>query len=411
MVRKLHALGLAAGLLMGFTFSCLSQETPTGPELTLKGALQCNAMCIPQEPKTEDHVIVMVAVDGSPEIAAKVKKVMDDFYPEAGLDADAAQKLDEQFGVQLKYFIAPDSPAKMPADLPAPGPKHYCHSAAPYAVTGAVYEKDGKKWIKATSYQALGLKGLNYPEKMLRPDKPFVMPDKEPLTIKINDSLTLNCIKVPPGKLYMDEPMYVAIRYVEQVPHMVTLTKAVYISEIPITQEIWEAVMGSNPSKVKGPQLPVENPPFVDITKFCQILSEKTGHKVRMPTAAEWEYMARVGTSNPGFPDKYRDQGLFREEGGKTPLPVKSKKPNAWGFYDLFTPWWELTNDRESYPPRHSETDPNNPPAGPKAMHVLFGIAGENWTINEREFEVNSGYASRKFRIAVETDAAAPTAQ
>jgi formylglycine-generating enzyme required for sulfatase activity len=406
MMSRLHALGLAAGILMSAAFSCLAQETPPGPELTLKGALQCNAMCIPQEPKTEDHVIVMVAVDGSPEVAAKVKKVMDEFYPDAGLDADAAQKLDEQFGIQLKYFIAPDSPAKMPADMPAPGPRHYCHCAAAYAVIGIVYEKDGKKWIKASSYQALGLKGLNYPEKMLRPDKPFVMPDKEPLVIKINDTIALNCIKMPSGKLLMDEPMYVAVRYVEQVPHMVTLTKPVYISEIPITQEIWEAVMGANPSKAKGAKLPVESPSFADIKKFCQILSEKTGRTVRMPTAAEWQYMARVGTSNPGFPDKYRDQGLFREEGGKVPLPVKSKKPNAWGFYDLFTPWWEMTNDRESYPPRHPETDPNFPPTG-KGMHVLFGIAGENWTINEREFEVNSGYASRKFRIAVEVEPAA----
>ena len=142
---------------------------------------------------------------------------------------------------------------------------------------------------------------------------------------------------------------------------MVTLTKPFYISEIPITQEIWEAIVGNNPSKTKDPKLPVENPPVADVDKFCQLLSEKTGRKVRLPTGAEWEYVARVGTSNPGFPEKYRDQGTFKDEGKRAPLPVKSKKPNAWGIYDLFSPWWVMTGDCEKYPshPRSTPTTPS----------------------------------------------------
>lgn len=380
--------------------------------LTIKGALQCNGMCVlSNEPKESDHVIVIVAVDGSPSIAARVKKVMDEFYPERGLDAAAAVKLNDAFDKNLKYFIAPNSPAAMPAAMPKTGvPGHYCHCAAPFAVTGTIYEADGKQWISVTKYQALNSANVGYPAKMLEPDRPFAMPEKRPFVLRINDKLSLNCIIIPPGKLLMDEPEFVAVRYVEQVPHLVGISRSVAISEIPITQEIWEAVLGSNPSRQKDPQLPVEfptkNPNFdyrADLAKFLEKLSAAAGHTVRLPTGAEWEYIARVGTSNPGFPQKYRDQGLFREDGRKLPLPVKSKKPNAWGFYDLFTPWWELTADASGYPSRQPEKDPLHP-VGPRGNHMLLGVAGDNWTITEREFEEFNDYTSKTFRVAVALD-------
>ncbi len=397
MSLKWRAVALVAGLFLSLGKSGYGQE---GPEVTIKGALQCNGTCV-AEPKLEDHAWVIVAVDGSPEIAAQVKKIMDEFYPEKGLDADAAKKLNDQFDKQLKFFIAPESTGKLPAGQVNPGPKHYCHCAVPHVVTGVVYEKDGKRWIKASKIEKAGLKGLNYPAKMLMPDRPFAMPDKQPLVLKIDDKLTLNCIKIPAGKSLMGEMMFVATRYLEQFPHEVTLTKPFYISEIPITQEFWEAVMGNNPSKTQGPQLPLENPTAADIDKFCQALSEKTGRKVRLPTGGEWEYVARVGTSNPGFADKYRDQGIFKEEGKRPPLPVKSKKPNAWGVYDLFSPWWEITGDRQMYPAHRAEVDPHYP-VGKDGMHMLLGVAGENWTISLREFEAYSSYTGKKFRIAVD---------
>ena len=263
-------------------------------------------------------------------------------------------------------------------------------------------EKDGKKWIRVTKVEQRGPK---YPGRMLAEDKPLVAADKEPIVLKIRDDLTLKCVRIPAGKALLGEPFYVAIRYQEEYPRLVTLTKGFYLAEIPVTQEIWEAVMGSNPSKVKDPRLPVQNPLFPDIDRFCALLSEKTGKKVRLPSGAEWEYAARVGTSNPGFPEKYRSQALLRDEGKKTPLPVKSKSPNPWGLYDLISPWWEVTGDKAKYPARQAEVDPRYPATG-KEHRTAMGVVGENWSISMQEFddETGLGYSSNRFRIAVDED-------
>lgn len=183
-----------------------------------------------------------------------------------------------------------------------------------------------------------------------------------------------------------------------------TLTKPFYLAEVPLTQEMFEAVMGANPSAIKDPLLPVENPTFADIDKFCRLLSEKTGRRVRLPTDAEWEYAARVGTSNPPFAEKFKDQNSSGTEGFKSPLKVKSKQPSAWGLYDMASCWWEITADRGMYNVRKSETDPSYPPRDVKAQRSGRGIVKEGWSIATHEFITEKGYAGQKFRIAAEMD-------
>jgi formylglycine-generating enzyme required for sulfatase activity len=196
-------------------------------------------------------------------------------------------------------------------------------------------------------------------------------------------------------------------RYQEEYPRLVTLTKPYYMAEIPITQEMWEAVMGNNPSKQKGAQVPVQNPLFPDVDTFCRILSQKTGHKVRLPSAAEWEYAARVGTSNPGFAQKYRDQNSGLPD-NKSVLPVKHKRPNAWGLFDMESCWWEITCDKAMYPVRKEEIDPVYPAASNHGSRCTMGYPKEDsgWTISMREFndETGLGYSSNKFRIVVEVE-------
>ncbi len=399
---------MAAGVLAWFAGSVHAQAPASRPtEITLLGSVFCNGACIP-DPKPADHIMVLYAIDGTPRVRAAVAEIMAKHYPRQGLDADAAQEVMNQFTAQLKFYISADSPA-----LAAAGnkPNHYCNPAAASAVTGIVEERDGRKWITAARIIPAKLK---YPEQMLAPDKPFTRSDVEPLLLAVTDKLTLKCVAIPPGKFLMGTPFYMWPYYAEEYPHLVTLTRPFYLAEIPVTQEIFEAVMGHNPSTIKDPQLPVQDPRFTDIQKFCQILSAKTGRKVRLPTDAEWEYAARVGTSNPGFAEKYQDQNSSGPNGFKVTLPVKSKKPNAWGLYDMASCWWEITGDRGMYNVRHSETDPQHPPpatdAGNKMQRSGRGILKDNWSIGTHEFIGEKGYAGQKFRVVVEAEqpAAAP---
>ena len=104
----------------------------------------CNGACIP-DPKADDHVMVVFAIDGTPEIRAEVDRIIKEFYPDRGLDGDAAQRLMDEFSARLKFYLAPDSPALSGARNT--GKNHYCQPAVASAVTGVITEKDGKKWI------------------------------------------------------------------------------------------------------------------------------------------------------------------------------------------------------------------------------------------------------------------------
>jgi formylglycine-generating enzyme required for sulfatase activity len=401
---RVAALILAGGVLSLTGLAHEIAPATAGTEVTIKGSMVCNGACIP-DPIADDHVMVVYAIDGTADIRVAVENIMAEFYPDKGLNGDAAGKLLNQFTARLKYYVSPDSPALQDAKTKK---NHYCMPAAAKAVTGIVSEKDGQRWITAIKIASTK---LNYPDKMLAPDKPFAMPAKEPLLLKINDKTTLKCVWIPPGRFLMGTPFYMWPYFMEEFPHMVTLTKPFYMSEIPITQAMYEAVMGNNPSTAKDPQLPVQDPPFADVRKFCQILSKRNRREVRLPTDAEWEYAARVGTSNPGFAEKYQDQNSSGSDGFKSPLKVKSKQPNAWGLYDMASCWWEISGDKGMYNVRHSEVDPHYPPVGPdtaKTVRSGRGILQAHWSICTHEFIREKGYAGHKFRVVVEAEATTP---
>lgn len=122
------------------------------------------------------------------------------------------------------------------------------------------------------------------------------------------------------------------------------------IGETPITQAQWVVVMGSLPEKQLSlgkayePNRPVVYVSYLDCEKFCEVLSERTGKKYRIPTGKEWEYACRAGTTTKYscLDEELKDHAVFDRE---RITDVKTKKPNPWGLYDMHGLVWEWTQD------------------------------------------------------------------
>jgi formylglycine-generating enzyme required for sulfatase activity len=166
------------------------------------------------------------------------------------------------------------------------------------------------------------------------------MPGSSSLTLDLGKGVTMKLALIRPGKFTMGSPDSEQDRRDKEGPqHEVVITKPFYMGATEVTQAQYEAVMGTNPSKYRGPTNPVENVSWEDAGEFCRKLSEKTGKAVRLPTEAEWEYACRAGTKTRfSFGDSDSDLGDYawcgRNSGGKT-NPVGRKKPNPWGLYDM----------------------------------------------------------------------------
>ena len=120
--------------------------------------------------------------------------------------------------------------------------------------------------------------------------------------------------------------------------HQVTLSDY-HIGQTEVTQELWEAVMGSNPSDFKGAKNPVNKVSWNDCQEFIRKLNSLTGANFRLPTEAEWEFAARGGNKSRGY--KYSGHknlgsvAWYEGNSGKKVHPVGSKSPNELGLYDM----------------------------------------------------------------------------
>ena len=185
---------------------------------------------------------------------------------------------------------------------------------------------------------------------------------------------------IPAGEFMMGSPGTESDRSDDETQHRVSITKPFYLGVTEVTQEQYQKVMGSNPSKFKGPQNPVETVSWADAVEFCGKLSampaEKTaGHVYRLPTEAEWEYACRSGTTMAyGFGDdasRLGDYGWFEGNSDSSTHPVGEKKPNAWGLYDMHGSLDEWCQVWHGAYPSGSATDPIGPTSG--SYRVLRG--------------------------------------
>ena len=165
------------------------------------------------------------------------------------------------------------------------------------------------------------------------------------------DDICFNMIYVESGKFFMgatDEQGEDAY-FNERPVHQVKITKPFYICETPITQDIWTVIQGSNPSYHEGANLPVECVSWIDIQSFLKNLNNIVGLKFRLPTESEWEYAARGGKKSKSY--KYSGSNIIDEvawyEGNSngTTHPVKQKRPNEIGLYDMSGNVYEWCND------------------------------------------------------------------
>ena len=153
----------------------------------------------------------------------------------------------------------------------------------------------------------------------------------------------------------------------ESPVHSITLSDY-YIGETEVTQELWEAVMGSNPSSFSGSQKPVEYVSWNDCQEFITKLNELTGKNFRLPTEAEWEYAARGGNKSKGYKYSgsntignvawYNDNSVYETH------EVKTKQANELGIYDMSGNVWEWCHDWYGSYSSGSQTNPTGPTSG-----------------------------------------------
>ena len=163
----------------------------------------------------------------------------------------------------------------------------------------------------------------------------------------------------------------------EKPAHSVTLS-GFYMGKYEVTQAQWKAVMGSNPSRFKGDNLPVENVSWDDVQAFIRKLNQLTGKRYRLPTEAEWEYAARGGNQSRGY--KYAggndisSVAWYDGNSGERTHPVGKKRPNELGLYDMSGNVWEWCSDW--YDEDYYGNSPQNNPQGPASGSFRVGRGG-----------------------------------
>ena len=228
------------------------------------------------------------------------------------------------------------------------------------------------------------------------------------LPITVN-GITFNMIKVDGGTFTMGAtPEQENPHQFEEPTHQVTLP-SYYIGETEVTQELWKAVMGNNPSNFKGDNLPVENVSWEDSQTFIGKLNDLTGKRFRLPTEAEWEYAARGGnrsnhTQYSGG-SRIDDVAWYDGNSGSKTHSVKTKKPNELGLYDMSGNVWEWCQDwYDSYGSK-AQTNPMGPDSGSHRVGrggSWLGYSGRYCRLSHRNYYSPGGRVSNLgFRLAL----------
>ena len=205
---------------------------------------------------------------------------------------------------------------------------------------------------------------------------PSLSSSSNTISIPVKNGITIDMVKVEAGTFMMGATSEMQNPLVGEKPvHQVTLTNDYYIGKYEVTQALWKAVTGKNPSQFKGDDLPVEQVSWKDCQKFISKLNSMTGRKFRLPTEAEWEYAARGGKKSRGYQysgsSTVSDVAWYDGNSGNKTHPVGTKQANELGIYDMTGNVWEWCQDWYGSYVSSSQTNPLGANSG--SYHVYRG--------------------------------------
>jgi len=174
--------------------------------------------------------------------------------------------------------------------------------------------------------------------------------------------------------------------------HAVTIS-SFEIGKYEVTQAQWLLVMGNNPSKFKGENLPVEQVSWYDIQIFMDKLYEQTGIEYRLPTEAEWEFAARGGISASSTTyagsNTIEDVAWYAYNSEEKTHEVGTKQANELGIYNMSGNVCEWCSDL--YDSSYYSISPTNNPQGPASGYNRV-IRGGSWYYNAGSCDVSNRY-------------------
>ena len=204
------------------------------------------------------------------------------------------------------------------------------------------------------------------------------------ISIPVKDGISIDMVRVEAGTFTMGATPEMENPWDGEKPtHQVTLTNDYYIGKYEVTQALWQAVMGNNPSYFKGDNLPVEKVSWNDCQEFISKLNTITGKTFRLPTEAEWEYAARGGKKSRGYQysgsSNLSDVAWYKDNSGNKTHAVGSKQANELGIYDMSGNVWEWCQDWYGKYSSSSQTNPTGANSGSNRVRRGGGWGGNAW--------------------------------
>lgn len=194
--------------------------------------------------------------------------------------------------------------------------------------------------------------------------------------LDLGDGIQIEFALIPSGSFIMGSPDDEEGHNDDEVVHEVQIKRPFYLGVYPVTQSQYKKVTGANPSYFTGANLPVEMVSWFDASGFCEVLSDRFGRRLRLPTEAEWEFACRGGTTTPfSFGNEMSTNlanydGKFSYGGGSSgetrwhTTEAAAFPKNPWDVCDMHGNVWEWCSDWYGEYPAGGAIDPTGPKAG-----------------------------------------------